>query len=458
MYQGKILIVGNPTLKAGDYVFLDDSDRRLHGLVLVRECYHHFNDKVGFVTEIVPGQYVEAANFMYSSLWLNLICACKIVTSKMKTVVGSNFSSEEFNMVSDYLTILRQAELEMDKVNSNPTDKEVAAIYAATVGLSAYLVNSLANTIGMSGKNSILKFAGVQYSSGAVGFSKNFYRIFVNRTDLWLWERARSKITQLAKTQAGKASMWANKSSLDVRGIISQPKAIIASSKFMEKVNDIRANRKSGLVWKATKPILGLGTKATIEAAKVTGRVLYSSMLAVTLSNPLTIALDIILFAAIQYGMAKVEENQLMRQPLLYFPIVRHGKPYVGGMAGVTRNSWLDSQKLEAGKTIKEVQKAASILVGNNDVTNLSGDRPFYISLMSGIASNSKQRTSSPLYQTDSEGNKIVVADNKVTNNKQLAADNKKKMASYLSDEEVMKQQLIQKMNTSSVGSYTNDI
>ena len=127
-------------------------------------------------------------------------------------------------------------------------------------------------------------------------------------------------------------------------------------------------------------------------------------------------------------------------------------------MAGVTRNSWLDSQKLEAGKTIKEVQKAASILVGNNDVTNLSGDRPFYISLMSGIASNSKQRTSSPLYQTDSEGNKIVVADNKVTNNKQLAADNKKKMASYLSDEEVMKQQLIQKMNTSSVGSYTNDI
>ena len=458
MYQGKILIVGNPTLKAGDYVFLDDSDRRLHGLVLVRECYHHFNDKVGFVTEIVPGQYVEAANFMYSSLWLNLICACKIVTSKMKTVVGSNFSSEEFNMVSDYLTILRQAELEMDKVNSNPTDKEVAAIYAATVGLSAYLVNSLANTIGMSGKNSILKFAGVQYSSGAVGFSKNFYRIFVNRTDLWLLERTTSKITQLAKTQAGKASMWANKSSLDVRGIISQPKAIIASSKFMEKVNDIRANRSSGLVWRATKPMLGLGTKATIEAAKVTGRVLYSSMLAVTLSNPLTIALDIILFAAIQYGMAKVEENQLMRQPLLYFPIVRHGKPYVGGMAGVTRNSWLDSQKLEAGKTIKEVQKAASILVGNNDVTNLSGDRPFYISLMSGIASNSKQKTSAPLYQTDSEGNKIVVADNKVTNNKQLAADNKKKMASYLSDEEVMKQQLIQKMNTSSVGSYTNDI
>lgn len=456
MYQGKILIVGNPTLKAGDYVFIDDSEKRMHGLVLVRECYHHFDEKNGYVTEIVPGQYVEAANFLYSSLWLNLMCACKIVTSKMKSVVATNFSADEFSMVSDYLTIIRQAELELDKIGS-ASDKEITAIYTAVVGLSTYLVNSMARTLNIGNKTSLLKFVGVNYSSGAWGFSKNFYRIFVNQTDKYLFNKMKDRLSNLAKNQSGKISIWLDKSKYDIRGVINQPKAIIASSTYIEKLKQAVSSRKSGLVWKVSRPILGLSAKATLEAAKLTGRVLYSTILAATVSNPFTILLDVIFFAAIQYGFAKVEENNLMRQPLLYFPLIRHGKPYVGGMAGVVRNTWANSQLKESQKTIKEIQKASSILVGNNDVTNLSGDRPFYISLLNGIAGDSN-KVSPPLYQTDSDGNKIVVNENKVTTEKQSSALASKKLQSYLQDEEVLKQQLIQKMNDSSISGYTGDL
>lgn len=454
MYQGKILITGNSSMKAGDYVFIDDSDKRIHGLVLVRECYHHFDEKVGFITEIVPGQYVEAANFMYSSLWLNLMCACKIVTSKMKTVVGTNFSSDEFSMVSDWLTLIRQAELELDVINSRNKSKEVIAIYGAVLGLSTYLMNSLAVTTGIGEKNAVLKSGGVRIGSGTIGFTKAFYKIYVKEIDKYLWAKVKNRLINVSKTQSGKVSLWLDRSRYDIKGILSQPKAIIASSKFMEKVNEARLNRKSGLIWKVSKPVLGLSTKATIEAAKVTGRVLYSTVLAVTVANPLSILLEVMFYAVIQYGLSKIEEDQIMRQPLLYFPIIRHGKPYVGGMAGVIRNSWIDSQTTEISKTIKEIQKAAGILVGNNDVTNLSSDRPFYISLLSGLSNEKVNKNKSPSYQNDENGTKINSENNVTT----YINKNTKKLDSYLEEEDNAKKLLIQKMNSKIVENNTNGL
>ena len=436
MYAGKILMLGNSSVKAGDYVFLDDSDKRMHGLVLVRECYHHFDEKNGFITEIVPGQYVEAANFMYSSLWLNLMCACKIVSSKMKTVIGSNFYASDFNMVTDYLTVLRQAELELDKVSERKKDPTVMAIYAGTTGLSLILINSLAKTLGIGNKNALLKFAGINLGAGVYGFSKNFLRVFVNQTDLYLYKKMQTKLTALAKTGSGKVNLWLDRSKVDIRGLLSQPKHIIASSKFMEEYRSARAAKTgSSLIWKASKPVLGLGAKAALEAAKLTGRVLYSTLLAITLSNPLTLVIDAIVYMAIQYAFAKIEEEQIMRQPLLYFPLIRHGKPYVGGMAGVVRNTWRASQITEGKKTVKEIQKAASILVGNNDSKNLSSDRPFYISLLNGVAGSSAKKAPS-IYQTDADGTRIGVRDNKIMTEEQSNNLTRSRLKSYLQDEE----------------------
>lgn len=452
MYQGKILVLGNASMKAGDYVFIDDSEKRMHGLVLVRECYHHFDEKRGFMTEIVPGQYVEAANFLYSSLWLNLMCSCKIVTSKMRTILGSNYSSSDFNMVSDYLTIIRQAELALDEISDRKTDKSLASIYAATSLLSVFLINSLAKTLNIGDKNSLLKFVGVNISAGSWGFTKNFLRIFVNKTDQHLYNKV---ILPNLKSQAGKASLWLDKSRYDIKGILRQPKYIIASSKFVTDIKAARAAKAAtvgGKISGATRSILGFGTKVALQAAKFTARALYTTLLAVAISNPLTLAIDAVVYMAIQYAFAKLEENTLTRQPLLYFPIIRHGKPYVGGMAGVVRNTWAASKIKEKDKTIKEIQKAAGILTGNHDVTNLASDRPFYISLLNGLAGENEKKTL-PLYQSDSDGNKIIINDNKVTTPEKAEKREQTKLKSYLNDEENLKQHLIQKVNNSVVES-----
>lgn len=457
MYSGKILVLGNPTIKAGDYVFIDDADRRMNGLVLVRECYHHFDEKSGFMTEIVPGQYVEAANFMYSSLWLNLICSCKIVSAKMRTVIGTNYSSEDFEMVSSYLTILRQAELEMNEVSKEESSIPLNLIYLSVVGLSAYLINTLSKTAGISNRNSLFKSLGITTSAGVWGFSKNMYKILATDTDKKIKNRLQAKISKMNTGARSKLNLILNKSKVDIKGLLAQPRHILASNKFIQSVKERASLKNSSLIWKGTSKVLGLGAKATIEASKLLVRATFSIALAVTFTNPLTILLDLILFAAIQYGFSKIEENSLMRQPLLYFPLIRHGRPYVGGMAGLVRNSWLDSQKMEAGKTYKELQKAANVLIGNNDVTNLSHDKPFYVSLLGGFANKEGQKVVAPLKQTNSDGIPLVVEDNKVMTSKERQMQETRRYQSYLQDEEVLKRKLIHKVNQQSVGNVTNE-
>ena len=432
------------------YVFIDDSEKRMHGLVLVRECYHHFDEKHGFMTEIVPGQYVEAANFLYSSLWINLMCACKIVSSKMKTVLGTNFSSSDFSIVSDYLTVLRQAELALDTISDRKTDNALATIYAGTSTLSVLLINSLAKIFGIGDRNALFKSVGLNLGAGVWGFGKTFLRLFLNKTDVYLYKKMKAKLG----AQATRASLWLDKSKFDIKGLLRQPKYIIASSKFMTDFQAARAARaaKSGLIWKSSKTLLGLGAKAATQAAKFTARAMYTTLLAVSISNPLSLLVDALVYMAIQYAFAKIEEEKLTRQPLLYFPIVRHGKPYVGGMAGVVRNTWTASQIKEGEKTMKEIRKASGVLAGNHDVTNLASDKPFYISLLKGLA-GTHERKNLPLYQSNSDGERIIINDNKVTTPEKKEQYKQSKLNSHLKDEENMKQYLIQKVNDNVVGS-----
>ena len=75
--------------------------------------------------------------------------------------------------------------------------------------------------------------------------------------------------------------------------------------------------------------------------------------------------LEAVFALVVSYGMAKVEETQMTRQPLLIFPLISHGRPYVAGMAGAKRNSYLAGMSEEVGKTVGQVSKAAAILNAN---------------------------------------------------------------------------------------------
>lgn len=65
MYDGTITILGNPRIKAGDYLTINDNFRAMEGILKVRECTHAFSMDEGFVTVITPGLYVDTSFVEY---------------------------------------------------------------------------------------------------------------------------------------------------------------------------------------------------------------------------------------------------------------------------------------------------------------------------------------------------------------------------------------------------------
>jgi hypothetical protein len=54
MYQGEILVIGDPTVKPYDLVDLADVKNQMTGIFEVKEVVHHFSEKTGFITTITP--------------------------------------------------------------------------------------------------------------------------------------------------------------------------------------------------------------------------------------------------------------------------------------------------------------------------------------------------------------------------------------------------------------------
>lgn len=107
MYSGKIVVVGNPYMKAGDYAYLNDSFRGLTGIIKIRECSHIFTEKDGYVTVIVPGLYVEPKVFMYSYLYTKLGLTMSIAANKIKTDAATRFyDSRKIIYTSSILGVL----------------------------------------------------------------------------------------------------------------------------------------------------------------------------------------------------------------------------------------------------------------------------------------------------------------------------------------------------------------
>ena len=54
-YQGEILLLGHPGLKAHDYLMINDTFASIFGIAIAREVVHSFNVNTGFTTSVVPG-------------------------------------------------------------------------------------------------------------------------------------------------------------------------------------------------------------------------------------------------------------------------------------------------------------------------------------------------------------------------------------------------------------------
>lgn len=58
MYKGHLLVIGDPTIKPHDAMYMNDTMVDMNGLMLVKAVTHHFSIETGFVSSIEPDAYV----------------------------------------------------------------------------------------------------------------------------------------------------------------------------------------------------------------------------------------------------------------------------------------------------------------------------------------------------------------------------------------------------------------
>ena len=338
MYDGTITLTGNPCIKAGDYIYINDNLRRLEGLLKVRSCEHYLNEKVGYITKITPGLYVEPRNFIFSVLFLRLSFVAKIAlaTATLSASIASN-DEADFNVYKEYLENLslysynEHPKLLTLKGLSNPANSSfiyeggylgVGAAALATLGpLSMYWF--------LGGKTATLGRLGIKAASFTGEVLGTYYGY-----------RAAQALTGAdTAVRAGRIA------------------AILEATK-------VAFSRGYGAaagtaVWRTTTAIVGSVTRGVWN---VTSRSLsmatslFSGLLA---TNPIGWIVRIFISLAVSFVQAKVQENELTRQPLMLFPLAYNGKSYVAGLSGYEYDSYFEAKMKIFERNLKEVSKAS---------------------------------------------------------------------------------------------------
>lgn len=410
MYGGNIRLIGNPSIKTGDYIFIDDSEQRLLGYVLVRECNHIFSAKDGYITDIVPGQYVESANFLHSTLWPRIALTLKAVTPKMMSTISKNYSSEELNVVAEYLKLMGKLGSSMEDIDAGKGrfhDKSEVIVSAVLPTLGYFMTRNVLRLVAIKPLTKapigVIKAVYTVAKFGVQGTFKGLTSSVVLDS---LLKGTNAADTAKLKQEARAALTAINNVYIKAAAKARVPLDAVKASKIGTTIRAAyNAKRDASLIlksgsWiaKATYWSLNTARKAAIGAS-------LGAMLVVGTIGLANLVMDIVLFACIKYATNKLEESALTRQPLLFYPLIKGGKPYIGGMSGVVRNSWWESVKEEAGKTLDTISRSATILSANAALS----DNKKIANILSVISANGVNNTAAvSTYITDNNGNQVT--------------------------------------------------
>jgi murein DD-endopeptidase MepM/ murein hydrolase activator NlpD len=333
MYGGKIVLVGDPTIKAGDYAFIYDNDRNMAGIIKVRECQHNFNMESGFTTEIVPGQYVECANFVWSLFFLKLGFMCKMTSIKLELSQVDTLTTASIAQELDYYYNY------IYEKNTSMSDAAIAAIpVAAYTTLGTFLAYSAIYTNGKSNfvKAMLINGADLATSVAKKGYAKLATVQFKNGFSL-------------GKYLAGGSSTAVKQTKILAR-MYQQVNGVGKITKTAIKI----AGYKLYVPFKIlTNPAL-LRVSTRLLGLAATG---LRGLLVVAASNPIGALITIIGEFLLQIVTSTIEKNMLTRQPLIFFPISCMGKPYVGGMTGVVDNTYFEGLMLNIKRNLVPIEK-----------------------------------------------------------------------------------------------------
>lgn len=402
MYGGKITVVGNPNLKSGDYCYLQDDLRKLSGIIKVRECYHYMNSRDGYTTVIIPGQYVEAKNFIYSMLFMKLGFAAKMTLAK--TELSMKYAENGDTIFQDYLEALKvistwtEDKGLFESMVDNGSVRHVG--FGAFTGLLLLGTKFYANKTGLnlSVSAALNTAASAVKSTGTIGYNTAKFITSVKYGSAWtkIKTDAITKLKDLKGAQVAKAT---SKKSIIMRMALWTVKLPItittAPLKFASGVALVSA-------FKAAR---ALSTVASFASAAL-------------MTNPIGWLLNIAGFVLLGYVSMKLEESEVTREPLLFFPVNLVGRPYVAGMRGYQRNSWLEAKKNSWDKNMKEVAKAANFIEATSSSEMQKYVASYFTKNTNSIkvleqSANDVRDTESQLAREENEKKKLEIKENK---------------------------------------------
>ena len=337
MYGGTITLVGNPCIKAGDYLYLNDNLRRYEGLVKVRECRHYMNAQTGFTTEITPGLFVEPRSFIYSALMLKLAFVAKIAlaNSTFSISIASN-DEVDFKTYQDFLEKLKfyakRKENWADSLGWDWMAGKVNGLVYETAGTPV---------VGMAlGVGSVYSLSKMVTSS--------------ERVNRWIAKGAahsasiRQEINSFRSASVVLKSIW---SSSD-------------TSKDMLKYSrdTLKAARTSKNAFGVIKGGLSMAGAAAWFATSRSLASLATIASAVLLTNPIGWLIRAAVSFAFAYIGAKIQESELTRQPLLLLPIANNGRPFLAGMSGYRYDTFWEAKKENWNRNMESISKAANLM------------------------------------------------------------------------------------------------
>ena len=294
MYDGKIVLIGNQNMKAGDYAYLNDTTRGLNGIIKIRECSHIVNEHDGYITVITPGLYVEASQYVYSTLFTKLGMSAAVITNKILLETQSNlFAYNRTNTISTMLGLFTSRQMaDINEENTRFTEKWLAARIVQGAPTAAIA------TLGAEAATAL--YRGLFFYDTAAylasGFSSNVF------------------------LEAGKAAVSLANSS--VRSVTA-------------------ALYDSILIW-GTSQSGGFFGSVARSAATILARTGMTFLTVATAPYiPVILGLAVIGLAA----YAKVEEIEQTREPIRLFPLLWNGSPYIAGIAGFEVNTYLEGFK-----------------------------------------------------------------------------------------------------------------
>lgn len=331
MYSGQIVITGKPDVRAGDYAFIDDSERALSGIIKIRECEHIYSEQEGYITVITPGMHVECTQFVWDTLFIELGIAAKMVMMKADIIANELQTGNQITKdYHEYLRVIQSAQ------NHELSDYVIGVGGASVISV---INAALAWRIGRGGGALVKSAAQLSFEFGKAGVvgGKNLVLDFAKSAA----GKYPSSAELLKTTGRNIKQTWAT-------GGLKNPKGMTGRG-----LNVLLKMMKIGI--KLPIRLLTSGVaKGLLTGVFMAGRGIRS----ILLSNPLGWLLFALSEVVLAYAYNRYNKVKMTTNSILMFPISYLGKPYVSGISGFTSNSMLESMIQNLKENIKSLSKA----------------------------------------------------------------------------------------------------